>query len=92
MGGGSITPQRQPSQVLPVKLRCRFEMTAADASHRRIRRSGPSNNGWLDCGVRMHARSFVLLHWSNTVRAADERVDFSHENIGRYLRIPRNGF
>jgi hypothetical protein len=40
----------------------------------------------------MHARSFVLLHWSNTVRAADERVDFSHENIGRYLRILRNGF
>jgi hypothetical protein len=33
-----------------------------------------------------------LPHWSNTVRAADERVDFSHENIGRYLRILRNGF
>jgi hypothetical protein len=28
---GSITPQIQPSQVLPVKLRCRFETTAPDA-------------------------------------------------------------
>ena len=28
---GSITAQIQPSQVMPVKLRCRFEMTAADA-------------------------------------------------------------
>jgi len=28
---GSITPQIQRSQVQPIKLRCRFEMTAADA-------------------------------------------------------------
>jgi hypothetical protein len=29
--GGRIMPQTQRSQVQPVKLRCRFEMTAADA-------------------------------------------------------------
>jgi hypothetical protein len=29
--GESIMPQTQRSQVQPVKLRCRFEMTAADA-------------------------------------------------------------